>query len=151
MIGGGINTAIWLIVAAFTTGEPLYQLTGTVADAVTGKPIVGARVADNRYGADANKAPKEAWTDADGRYALRTWPEEHAIAASAPGYETKLATLTTSLWGRERSAHMDFQLQPTNASAALTFRPVLERVIAGEGDANKRFIDFDSGKLFAAA
>ncbi|HLP77702.1 MAG TPA: hypothetical protein VK327_12380, partial [Candidatus Paceibacterota bacterium] len=31
------------------------------------------------------------------------------------------------------------------------FSPVIERTISGKGDAEKRFIDFDSGKLFAAA
>ena len=148
LMGGSVNTAIWLIVAAFTTGEPLYELTGIVTDAVTGKPIVCARVADNRYGADANEAPKEAWTDADGRYALRTWPEEHTIAASTPGYETKLATLSTSLWGRERKAHMDFQLQPANASAALTFGPVIERVIQARQTGTNSFLDLDTGQLF---
>ncbi len=35
--------------------------------------------------------------------------------------------------------------------ATTTFAPVVERVIAGEGDANKRFIDLDTGKQFAAA
>ncbi len=31
------------------------------------------------------------------------------------------------------------------------FGPVIERVIAGEGDTNKRFIDLDTGRQFAAA
>ncbi len=92
--------------------QPPLLVTGTVTAATTAKPIIGAHVSDNRYGADAKKAPQAAWTDANGHYALRTWPEEHTLAASAPGYETKLVTLTTSLWGHERKARMDFQLQP---------------------------------------
>ena len=35
--------------------------------------------------------------------------------------------------------------------ATAVFGPVVERVIAGKGDANKRFIDLDKGRLFAAA
>ena len=35
--------------------------------------------------------------------------------------------------------------------AATSFGPVIERGIAGEGDANQRFIDLDTGKQFAAA
>jgi len=146
---GGLLLSIALP-ALSRVSQPKYVVTGTVTEVDAGKPIVGARVADNRYGADANKAPKEAWTDANGRYTLTTWSEEHTIAASAPGYETKLVTLTTSLWSHERKARMDFQLQPTNTSAGLTFGPVIERVVSGEGDANQRFIDFDTGKLFAA-
>jgi hypothetical protein len=34
---------------------------------------------------------------------------------------------------------------------AAAFGPVIERTIVGGGDANKRFIDFDAGKQFAAA
>jgi hypothetical protein len=34
---------------------------------------------------------------------------------------------------------------------AAAFGPVIERTIVGEGDANKRFIDFDTGKQLAAA
>jgi hypothetical protein len=37
------------------------------------------------------------------------------------------------------------------AGAGSGFGPVVERVIAGKGDANKRFIDLDKGRLFAAA
>jgi hypothetical protein len=92
--------------------EPPLQITGTVTDAVTGQPIAGARVDDNRYGASPTQAPQQAWTDANGRYELRTWYEEHTIAASAPGYETKLATLFTKVFGSEREKRLDFQLQP---------------------------------------
>ncbi|MGD0016714.1 MAG: protein kinase [Verrucomicrobiia bacterium] len=91
-----------------------FVVRGTVSDAVTGKPIAVARVADNVYGARPNRTPREAWTDATGRYKLKTWYEEHSIAASAPGYETKLATLLTKPFGKEKQAQMDFLLQPTS-------------------------------------
>jgi serine/threonine protein kinase len=92
--------------------EPPLRITGTVTDAATGKPIAGARVDDNRYGASPTRAPLQAWTDATGRYELKTWYEEHTIAASAPGYEPRLATLFTRPFGTEREKRMDFQLQP---------------------------------------
>jgi len=93
---------------------------GTVTDAVTGKPIAGARVDDNRYGADTDKAPQQAWTDKKGHYNLKTWYEEHTIAASAPGYEPGLNTLFTKSFGSERELRMDFKLQPAQANAPAT-------------------------------
>ena len=71
---------------------PTFVVRGTVTDAVTGQPIAGARVDDNAYGARPNRPPQQAWTDAQGHYELRTWYEEHTLAASAPGYQTKLQT-----------------------------------------------------------
>jgi hypothetical protein len=94
------------------SGKPNLTVHGTVTDAVTGKPIAGARVDDNRYGADADKAPQQAWTDDHGRYELKTWYEEHNIAASAPGYETKMSILLTKAFGSEREKRMNFKLQP---------------------------------------
>ena len=100
---------------------------GTVTDAVTGQPIAEARVDDNYYGAGPTQPPPQAWTDAQGFYQLRTWQEEHTLAASAPAYQPKLATLLTS-----RSAPMpdgtalvdvvDFQLQPAENGAPASFR-----------------------------
>ncbi|MEK7677808.1 MAG: carboxypeptidase regulatory-like domain-containing protein, partial [Verrucomicrobiota bacterium] len=106
LLGIGIHS--WL----GTRNQPDLTVTGLVTDVATGQPIAGARVADNRYGTDADRAPQESWTDANGRYELRTWYEEHTVAASAPGYETKLATLLTKPFGHEREVRMDFQLQP---------------------------------------
>ena len=75
---------------------PTFVVRGTVTDATTGRPIAGARVDDNYYGARPNRRPQQAWTDAEGHYELRTWPEEHTLAASAPGYQTKLCTFIPS-------------------------------------------------------
>jgi hypothetical protein len=102
--------------------EPPWRIIGTVTDATTGRPIAGARVDDNRYGAGPTRAPLQTWTDTNGRYELRTWYEEHTIAASAPGYETRLATLLTKLFGSEREKRIDFQLQPA-AGAPQTSLP----------------------------
>ncbi len=71
---------------------PTFVIRGTVTDVVTGRPISGARVDDNAYGARSTRSPQQAWTDAQGHYELRTWNEEHTVTASAPGYQTKLET-----------------------------------------------------------
>ena len=101
-----------------TSGNPNMTVRGTVTDAVTGKPIAGARVDDNRYGADSDRTPQQAWTDVHGHYELKTWYEEHTIAASAPGYENKLSLLRTKVLGSEREKRMDFKLQPQGATPA---------------------------------
>ena len=101
-------------------GNPNVTVTGTVTDAVTGQPITGARVDDNRYGADTDKAPQQTWTDKKGHYKLKTWYEEHTIAASAPSYEPGLNTLFTKSFGSEREMRMDFKLQPAQANAPAT-------------------------------
>ncbi|HEY9174978.1 MAG TPA: carboxypeptidase regulatory-like domain-containing protein, partial [Verrucomicrobiae bacterium] len=101
--------------------EPNCVVTGAVLDAETGKPIAGARVDDTRYG--PNRAPQQAWTDASGRYELRTWYEEHTISASAPGYEPKLETLLTKPFGKEKEAQVDFRLRPaTNVKPKSNYR-----------------------------
>ena len=97
-------------------------LGGTVTDAVTGQPITGARVDDNYYGARPNRSAQQAWTDAQGHYVLRTWMEEHTLAASASGYQTKLATLVTS-GAQQGTAQLDFQLQPAEAAESAASGP----------------------------
>ena len=137
---------------------PNVTVRGTVTDAVNGKPIAAARVDDNRYGADTDKAPRQAWTDKKGHYKLKTWYEEHTIAASAPGYAPGLNTLFTKSSGSEREVWMDFKLQPadTNAPPAPVSgtgstppaRPGIERatvaadkaVIEGQGSTDGRIL-----------
>jgi TPR repeat protein/predicted Ser/Thr protein kinase len=96
---------------------PTFVIRGTVTDAVTDQPIAGARVDDNSYGARPNRPPQQAWTDDLGHYELRTWREEHTLAASAPGYQTKLETFITGTLWRGQSAQIDFKLQPAEAGA----------------------------------
>jgi tRNA A-37 threonylcarbamoyl transferase component Bud32 len=97
---------------------PTFVVRGTVSDAVTGQPIAGARVDDNSYGTSPTRTPQQAWTDAQGHYELRTWPEEHTLAASAPGYQTKLITMLTHgvIPEQNGKAQIDFQLQPAEAA-----------------------------------
>jgi TPR repeat protein/tRNA A-37 threonylcarbamoyl transferase component Bud32 len=97
---------------------PTFVVRGTVSDATTGIPIPGARVDDNAYGARPNRAPQQAWTDAQGHYELRTWAEEHTLAASASAYQTKLFTRRTTQGlhlQRDGKVQIDFQLQPAEA------------------------------------
>ncbi len=96
------------------------------------QPIAGARVDDNAYGARPNRAPQQAWTDAQGHYELRTWYEEHTLAASAASYQTKLHTFTTSGVRPQQPAQVDFQLQPAEAAesgASSSETPELDQAV----------------------
>ncbi len=98
---------------------PTLVVHGTVVDAVTGRPIAGARVDDNFDGARPNRPPQQAWTDNMGNYKLCTWREAHTLAASAPGYETKLQVFTANGSPPRPGTHMDymdFRLQPAKDS-----------------------------------
>ncbi len=97
----------------------LMVVTGTVVDSSTGKPVAAARVADNHYGTGPDQAAQETWTDGNGRYRLRTWPEEHTIVASARGYEPRLATVLTKALGRTETAQVNFRLEPTTSMRKL--------------------------------
>ncbi len=106
--------------ARFTgASQPNLIVTGKVTDAVTGKPIVRARVSDNRYGAGTQRTPQEAWTDSTGTFQLKTWDEEHNIAASAPGYEPGTAIILTKVLRHTDSTEINFKLQPTGATRKL--------------------------------
>jgi len=96
------------------TQAPVFIVHGIVTDAASGRPIAGARVADNIYNARPDRPPQEAWTAAGGYYELKTWHDEHTLAASAPGYETALGTLATRPFGNETKASMDFRLRPAS-------------------------------------
>jgi outer membrane lipoprotein-sorting protein len=74
------------VVAVPDQEPPDFVVTGTVIDAATGEPIVGASVSDDGYGP---KPYRGATTDAQGVYHYVTWPEEHTIVAQAPGYRPR--------------------------------------------------------------
>jgi serine/threonine protein kinase len=113
-----LPTALVVLALNLSSGKLNVTVTGVVTDAATRQLIAGARVSDDRSGAGANNVPHETVTDASGRYELRTWNKSHTIAASAPGYETRLGSLGAEPpWG-QRKLLMDFQLQPTNSGLA---------------------------------
>ena len=105
---------------------PTFVVHGTVTDDGTGRPVAGARVDDNAYGARPNRPPQQAWTDAQGHYELRTWHEEHALTASAPGYQTTLETLTTGRLAQEQPAQIDFRLQPQEVGDQAASAPEIQ-------------------------
>lgn len=92
--------------------QPNLIVSGVVTDAVSGQPIVRARVADHRYHAGWDRPLQEAWTDVAGRYLLHTWYEEHSLAASAPAHQTTFQTLLTKPFAMEQHLNMNFQLRP---------------------------------------
>lgn len=90
--------------------EPKFVVTGTVTDATTGQPIVGAKVSDDGYGP---KPYKGATTDSEGKYSYRTWPEEHHIRAEAPGYKPQRKGITGLFHvENEDEKVIDFALEP---------------------------------------
>jgi len=89
---------------------PSLVITGTVKDsnAVTGRPIEGAKVSDDGYGPQPYKG---AVTDAAGKYRYVTWPEEHNIVANAPGYKSQRRTIDAGLLQTEKAMVVDFALE----------------------------------------
>lgn len=83
---------------------------GTVTDAQTGKPIAGAKVGDVNEYADGKFY---AITDANGNYSYKTYYEEHSIKCNAAGYQNKIETLTTKLFGKEKARVVNFVLVAT--------------------------------------
>ena len=93
-------------------------IVGQVTDEETGTPIVGARVADHLYGGSTTRPCRESWTNADGRFVLDTWYEEHAIVVSAPGYPPKIFSLLTKVLEKEPQVEMKFTIKKVAAQSA---------------------------------
>ena len=104
---------------------PTFVVRGTVTDAATGRPIAGARVDDSFYGARPARPPQQTLTDAQGHYELHTAFEDHPLAVSAPGYDSRRYTFLTSRLRPGQPAQIDFQLRPAQAVEAAAFRPEL--------------------------
>ncbi|KPK34673.1 MAG: hypothetical protein AMJ65_18065, partial [Phycisphaerae bacterium SG8_4] len=93
--------AVLLPMAAFMPGSPELVVKGTVKDALTGKPIAGARVFDDGYGPtplwnQIRAGERSEWgaiTNAAGEYSFLTWPEHHSISAQALGYKPERGSL----------------------------------------------------------
>jgi len=97
-----------LLMLYFTTAKPTVVVRGTITDAATGLPIVGARVSDDAYGP---KPYRSAVTDAAGRYSFTTWAEEHYMLVEAAGYRKQRVGITGDILQREGERVLDFALQ----------------------------------------
>ena len=75
-----------------------------MTDAATGKPIQGARVADDGYGPQPRKGDT---TDTAGRFHFTTWGEEHNVTATAAGYKPVLKLVRDT---SERELTLNFAL-----------------------------------------
>lgn len=94
--GSHVERLVWLVVlvgvimglssVAHAQDEPQVVLTGTVTEASTGTPLVGATVA-------VPDLSKGATTDDAGRYRLSIPPGRHTVAVSFVGYVTERRTL----------------------------------------------------------
>ncbi len=89
--------------------EPRLVVSGVVTDLETGKPIEGARVADDNYGPEPRKG---AITDSEGKYSYTTWDEEHNVVARAVGYKPKQKLLTTNPLRTNKGDALNFELSP---------------------------------------
>lgn len=88
---------------------PDFVIKGTVTDAQTGKPIVGAKVGDvERYA----EGKQYTTTEANGNYSYKTYYEEHGVKAEADGYKRQNKGFGTKLFGKEKEKVIDFQLKP---------------------------------------
>ncbi len=99
----------YLPVVSGGESEPGFAIRGLVTDVATGHPIPGARVADDGYGP---RPYRGAACDEEGRYEYHTWPEEHSIIATAPGYKPQRRGLTGLFHAESgKEAVMDFALE----------------------------------------
>jgi hypothetical protein len=101
--------AVGLHLAGCAQSVPTLDLTGTVTDSLTGRPVFGAKVSDDGYG---SQPPRSAMTDSLGAYSYKTWPEEHNILVTARGYKSRRETLFTSFFGNETTRVLNFILAP---------------------------------------
>jgi hypothetical protein len=86
-------------------------VTGVVRDAVSGKPIPGARVSDDEGTWESHRG---AWTDSSGRYRYTTRREEQHLTAQAQGYQPQRLILAADVLDPATEATVDFDLQPEN-------------------------------------
>jgi beta-lactamase regulating signal transducer with metallopeptidase domain len=105
--------AVLLPMACASEKEPGFTVKGRVTDAVSGKPIAGAKVSDGKY----NGGKFGSVTDKDGYYSYKTWYEEHNIDCNAPGYKTQKKLVETKAFGKEKEKTIDFALSAGKRSS----------------------------------
>jgi hypothetical protein len=87
--------------------EPSFIVKGTVTDEASGKPLEKVWVGDHKYGKEPYLG---SFTDKDGKYQYKTYPEEHNINAKIEGYKTKVKTMTSTLIQGGTEITLDFAL-----------------------------------------
>ena len=134
--------------------EAEVNVTGRVVDALTGKPVAGARIADMFFNRGPDRAVREFWTDADGDYQLLTWNEgNHDIVVSAPDYEADKWSYPVQRRAGTSRVRRDFRLWPKSAAGTTAVsRPVFAQVIektlnAVDVDTQSACLDLDGGRL----
>jgi len=88
--------------------QPSLTISGTVKDATTGKPIAGAIVSD-----DGIKPYRSGTTDASGKYSCTTWPEEHSVRITAPGYQDQQVGVDGGIFQMQKEKVLNFTLVPS--------------------------------------
>lgn len=100
-----VMSATVLPMAKLDPGPPGLTIKGRITDAITGKPIAGARIFDDPYGPGPDWQKIESgfyepdlpqWgaiTNANGEYAFLTWHEHHSFKVEADGYKDERGTL----------------------------------------------------------
>ena len=112
-------------------GKGGFLLHGAVSDAETGRSISGAKIEDDGYGDNESSI-----AGSNGSYQYWTWPEEHFVKASAPGYESKRVLFTSSLMQHEMTGVLNFKLKRIKR-LEYSLRPAKKVWQAGE---NPKFI-----------
>ncbi|HOK66955.1 MAG TPA: carboxypeptidase regulatory-like domain-containing protein [Anaerohalosphaeraceae bacterium] len=103
---------------------PSFEVSGTVTDAQTGRPIAGAVVYDDGYG----PLPRQQTiTDPNGVFRLKTWNEEHNITARAEGYKPQTLVLKTFPFDNANRLHFKLEPGESEAIASVLGKPIFRK------------------------
>ncbi len=120
-----ILVGVVLLPMAVAEVAPGLTIRGKVTDAVTGEPIAGAKVGDDKYAGGRQGTV----TDSEGNYSYLTWHEEHGIAVRAAGYKVERKGLTTNLLQTEKEKVFNFALVRGNRKVLVDGPPVVVKTV----------------------
>jgi len=114
-----------------TRENPTARILGTVTDAKTGAPLVGATVAD-RLVRELIIA-QQTTTDAGGHFEMQIQIyEPHHLIVSASGYETNISNLAPPLFTNKTLQRVEIQLEPLRQQKESDVVPVPKLVLETE-------------------